>query len=716
MSQIYKFRINKNSLPLRFFYCHVGPTGSARYMIERALEYKANAVIIGWTVTNDILLLDGYPKFRRKGKDLERAVDLQRRYRELTSLAKEKGLDVYFTTPELWYPPGFFDVYPDALDPAKETLWEFLRYRVNEWFELMPDLDGFEIYLDEGAVNLLRINSRMSMSDRVFRLAQTTLDVCKKWDKKFMLCTFTRWPRELQAIIDGLQRVPRSDHLIVHNWCLVDDWGLTFPDNPAIGNVGGHPEVISFDVHGERHGSAMIPWCYPDWIKEKLTLDMTISPNVIGVAHKMHGFKLFISPTEANVYALARLALDPNTHVGDIWREWGETRYGEAWESVVSALKRTPEITTKIFYYRGVEAQIELITKTRARLEPKPSPLTLFKWQILIESAGDWDPKLRAIENEFLNATEERINLFLREKDEAIDLVKRSLSDIEKARGKLKVESYNALHKGFSLELELAKAHRIWTEIWMLYEMWWQHGRGEIETKRLRAALQSFSSLADELGSKGYGVENIRGVIEEIIAMMKQAPTMLRDWWVLGPLENFRCLGFLEELAPEKPESGLLENPEKLVYRQEHTGAMPSREPEDRPLRWIRYDAAKNGFGWVNINELAKPYGPPSQLFYMMTHVYVPTDIFCTLKAKNDDGIKIWVGGNTILNEHKHSSWGHSFVTYSKKVKFEKGWNRILVKAEKNHGHWNRSGVMIRITDDKGNPLKGIRCSASPTI
>jgi len=319
------------------------------------------------------------------------------------------------------------------------------------------------------------------------------------------------------------------------------------------------------------------------------------------------------------------------------------------------------------------------------------------------------------MENEFLNPTEERVKLFLREKDEAIDLAKKSLGDIERAREKLKTEDFKDIYREFSLELELARAHRAWTEVWMLYEMWWQCGRREAEAEKLRSALRGFSSLADELENRGYGVKCMRDVIEEINTMIDQATTMLTDWWVLGSLENFRCLGFLEELAPEKPESGLSESPEKIVYRQEFTGAMPSGKPEDRPLRWIRYDVSENGFGWVNINELAKHRGPPGQLFYLMTHVHVPTDLFCILEAKNDDGIKIWLGKDLILNEHRHSRGG-SFSTYNRKIKLKNGWNRILIKAEKNYGHWNRSGVMMRITDEKGSPVKGLQCSASPTI
>jgi len=38
-----------------------------------------------------MLPLDEYPEFQRKGKDIEKALDIQSRYNGLIRLAKEKG-------------------------------------------------------------------------------------------------------------------------------------------------------------------------------------------------------------------------------------------------------------------------------------------------------------------------------------------------------------------------------------------------------------------------------------------------------------------------------------------------------------------------------------------------------------------------------------------------------------------------------------------------
>ena len=155
------------------------------------------------------------------------------------------------------------------------------------------------------------------------------------------------------------------------------------------------------------------------------------------------------------------------------------------------------------------------------------------------------------------------------------------------------------------------------------------------------------------------------------------------NWQVLGTFDNTSGSGFTKDW-------GALKNKTTESFKNK-VGADVKwfAPPFQRDDRWFYFDY------YFNIG---------NSIMYAQTYVYSATEQEVTLRSGCSGSMKIWVNDYNILSEATERN--ADLDIYNQKIKLNKGYNRFLVQI--GESETNAANFLIRLTDDKGNPVAGI--------
>ncbi len=166
----------------------------------------------------------------------------------------------------------------------------------------------------------------------------------------------------------------------------------------------------------------------------------------------------------------------------------------------------------------------------------------------------------------------------------------------------------------------------------------------------------------------------------EAIKLAKEKK-LVKDWHFLGPFDNMDRKGLEKDFGPE---SGL-----EIDLKKVYQGINGIK------IKWFRPFLYEDS-GYVDLNKIFQPND--SVLTYALTYVYCPKERDLEIRLGSDDGIAVWF--NDELKFKKDVLRPAQFDKDIVRVRFIKGWNKILIKAAENWGSW---GFYFRITDLNGN-------------
>lgn len=372
---------------------------------------------------------------------------------KICTWAHEKGIKVDVWTHELNGVPA--DLRKDGkanLDDPK--LWEWLKEKYVKVFKLCPDMDGLVLTLQETDMSIYHENKVLSSippEQRVARLVDELASVCKSQNKELFVRTFSYEPQELKYISDGL-KTSKSD-IIVMLKCQPMDWQPFYPDNPAIGNVGNHPQIVEFDLGHEFTGRSRTPYIDLDYLERRLNyaLDKNIAGAVLRI--ERHQFHSLDTPNWGSVVVFSAKLNNPCLDQKKSFREWIENRYGkEAAPYLEKAFSRTFDTVNKTYFVLG-----EWITNHSMLPDYAYATRSLMN-----RSISKWDPSGKSAQQELLSPNEAVIMKIDAEKSDAINLALASIRDISAAKKYLKDEDYKELASLFERQFAAAlvwKAH-----------------------------------------------------------------------------------------------------------------------------------------------------------------------------------------------------------------------------------------------------------------
>jgi len=148
-------------------------------------------------------------------------------------------------------------------------------------------------------------------------------------------------------------------------------------------------------------------------------------------------------------------------------------------------------------------------------------------------------------------------------------------------------------------------------------------------------------------------------------------------WMVVGPFDSLDRKGFDREYGPER----------EIALDKKYQGKNGSH------VGWQQVDSARDGR-----LELSKHYANEEYaVCYALTHVHSPDARTVKLLVGSDDGVKIWVNGEQVINSF--ALRGAAPDQDAVMIQLQEGWNRILAKVENKHLGW---ALYLRIPDPNG--------------
>ncbi|MDD4922878.1 MAG: hypothetical protein PHS30_10440, partial [Bacteroidales bacterium] len=457
--------------------------------------------------SNEWLSCKGYEKLEAKPD-----AKFISQYRGYYKRIKNKGVSLVISGGEPVAPANLFEKYPEMKNFNNGKFWQFIENKTKELYDVIPEMDCFEIYLwetpmchDDKSFPDAEYNRAYgypyySYADNFKYMFDAFSRAAQSKNKEFMLLTFSHFPYQEKIMIDALKNRDKNYPFLLDHKGQPGDWAPFKPANNIMQAVTDMPAMLQFDGTGEYWGQSLTPYCYPEEIQARIQHALTANQNIntLNMRTNWMNGSLFGKPNEINFYALSKLADDPFTPIETIWKGWASERFGEkASDKVISALKRTDDIGRRIFYVDGVwifchsamsnlpYLESHVINYAKCMFELKPE-----------EIMGNY--RL----NELLNYPREYlIQEILAERDDAIRLNALSLQDIEDAKKDLKPEDYKLLNEQLTRQRDLAIAAKPHMEAFIRYRIEKMNApeKGPVNRQKLELCLQKMEKMGIEM-------------------------------------------------------------------------------------------------------------------------------------------------------------------------------------------------------------------------
>jgi hypothetical protein len=463
-------------------------TSFAREALKHTAGHEVNSMILEFepnpaqpgrnfaTLIDDLALDDCAPKSAKKGQARRDVAKLRASIAEILKEARGRHIDAYLMESEVSFPPGMLEAYPEAGDVTSPFLWRFLESRLEEVLQALPDAAGVVLYTDEPNDLILYALEGVDRRVALNKLLEVYHKVCRRNGRRLIVSTFVDYDAQrLEMLLSALKQIPPADDLLVDNYICPSDWGFIQLLNPAIGNVGGHREFLTVDYTGEVWGQANIPLCEAELIPERVRAALQKGANLVGINGYVSWYtqNIFGKPSEMNLALAPQFLRDPTQDPHAPVRDWLAQRYGErAAEGLVPAFLNSFEVAMKSIQTLGFWV-------SEAPKSAFPDPVWI-DFSLRTESLAVFDPSYKALEDQLVYPDASILVRVIQEKDTAVSLASQALRAVEQSRPYLKDADFQQLHHQFSLALYVARAYRLYIEMYMRFRMWDQSGRGPV--------------------------------------------------------------------------------------------------------------------------------------------------------------------------------------------------------------------------------------------
>lgn len=522
---------NPEPLPVRAWWSMASTAVSD---LEQASRFNLNTLII----ENDIevlwhLIIDGLAtydfsdRYRREGVDRSRVESLRAHYGKIFSTAREQGVDTYIMCPEIHVPTGF-----ESLSYDNPELWPLLRDRLREVFRALPGLSGFMLYTAESEADVINLpGTESSQARRIRKLIDTLWEACLAEGRKLLVTTYCFSLETLETVAGVLRTFPAHPDFAVVQYCCPSDWGLCEVMNPSIGRIGPHPEILAFDYAAENWGIGAHPFIQVEFMVRRLREARERGANPAGLAGYVawYGRSALGTFNEANIFAAAALAENPDRNADDILHEWCTQRFGpDGAEVAATCLGRTRTVVYKsqhVFDYW-------LDTGEKSGLPSLEELDQYFIEDIYGEALCKWDSSRQIVWDRIQNPDEAFIDEILKEKDEAIAICLRSLEEIRSAQERFTPDDFQALEHAITFQALWARLWRELVHAYFLHRICLIKGHTPERATRLHDTLDTLSLEADELERRfgkdvfPQGPDRARAFIQDVKSHWDDGPVV----------------------------------------------------------------------------------------------------------------------------------------------------------------------------------------------
>lgn len=178
------------------------------------------------------------------------------------------------------------------------------------------------------------------------------------------------------------------------------------------------------------------------------------------------------------------------------------------------------------------------------------------------------------------------------------------------------------------------------------------------------------------------------GEYDKAVEVEAATKSNIDKWIVIGPFENGNQIGFDEIYPPEV----------EIEVKKEYRGM-------NSAVQWreVKQLGLKNELDIGSLYDLKTWFTA-----YALTYIYSPEAKDALINIGCDDACKAWFNDALIIAEdHYKEASRDQFI---KKIRVNKGWNKILLKACAR----GRCVYQAIITDPQGNIMRDLQCDVNP--
>lgn len=318
-------------------------------------------------------------------------------------------------------------------------------------------------------------------------------------------------------------------------------------------------------------------------------------------------------------------------------------------------------------------------------------------------------------------------------------------------RARLSVQQFRAMMAGLNM------ASRKYTWIYPAGPTWWQASSEEVERYRLSssAALPPVADLGEyyriAAGGEQVSDDAMKQASQALRTMSIRDPDALiaslglKPIWVMQHPDNqitralvpadyhaldwtarqverinnqeakglrpnvTRALGFVRTFSVIGPFSNeRWEGHDRPYPPEQRVDLSASCEGIGGPVAWQQV-IVPDGQGYLDFAQILKP--KDWTVAYALCYVHSVEKQRAQIRAGTNDSMKLWFNGRLAAEWYDPNGRWAVVDDEVVPVTLPSGWSTILVKVAQTTGNW---GMYLRITDEKGAPLRGIRVSARP--
>ena len=434
------------------------------------------------------------------GKDGEFIQKTMRIVNAACEKAGRAGIKTFVWHHELEVPAGFGEAFPQTLNDygdievSSPEVVDFLEYKIIDFFEQYPGIDGIVLTLHETKVPLLKLkHQKLDRMERVKLVTEILYQTCKRLGKELIARPFASVEEDYEMMAKAYEEIS-PEIMIMDKWTQFD-WSLCLPDNPFFSRVNNNPLFVETDIFGEFFGKGRFPLMLKEHIVHKYAYCRQFAPAGYCSRIDRAGEHPFGDVNEVNLDIMhACLA---NEDVEDAIDAFFACKYGDAAGEVRKLMEPTEEIQKKMLYVKGYYlSELSLFPSLNHCKNDFYFEMMRDRYEI---ASDEW----------YIPAGWSRgsFESIAAEKQEAVDMAERAYSKLLTLRGRMDEEEYHKLHIKF---LNLKICASVWkTLVWIFYYYTKYFERKEEEyAAKLEEAVRLLLALhakgKEELGSRFY--------------------------------------------------------------------------------------------------------------------------------------------------------------------------------------------------------------------
>jgi hypothetical protein len=329
------------------------------------------------------------PKNFLSDSERELALQVQTSLQRSAKMTSAAGMKFWYAYQALMMPdldrlrrvaPELFNRHGEP-DMASDAIYALIAEQLNELHALVPDLEGIEVWIMEGAdVQIFRLaHQRLSMNEIVERLVATIHGACRKfgWKMNLDIHTAAGNVQTLKAILAAAKKRP---DVIVSGDNVIGDFSLALPFNEHLRQAARTNRICThFDLNGEYWGRNYVPTSalsqYERDLEEARRLGAECVNGRVSTAHDcwspydnfLPHYKeeyppfanqsLQVCCTDTlgrlNAHFFCRRAKEANVSPAQATKEFLVEQFGKSAESLVPVFLKVEEVNRGIFFMDG---------------------------------------------------------------------------------------------------------------------------------------------------------------------------------------------------------------------------------------------------------------------------------------------------------------------------------------------------------------------------